>query len=58
MAPDKPIVVHIDDPWDVARRCKQWGCTQAELLAAVKATGSANASTLEAYLDSQGQKRK
>ena len=25
---NKPLVVHIDDPWDVARWCKQWGCTQ------------------------------
>ena len=22
---NKPLVVHIDDPWDVARWCKQWG---------------------------------
>jgi Protein of unknown function (DUF3606) len=57
MAKDKPLVVHIDDPWDVARWCKQWGCTQDELKAAVKATGSVIASTVEAYLKSRGQKR-
>jgi len=58
MAQKKPLVVHIGDPWDLARWCKQWGCTQAELIAAMKATGSARALTLETYLESQGQKRK
>ena len=54
----RPPVVHIDDPRDVARRCKEWGCTQDELKAAVKATGSVSIDRLEGYLDSQGQKRK
>jgi hypothetical protein len=58
VAEEKPLVVHIDDAWDLARRCKEWGCTQAELIAAVKATGSVNVDTLEAYLASKGQKRK
>ena len=57
MAREKPPVVHIDDPRDVARWCKQWGCTQAELIAAIKATGSATADQLEAHLKSKGQKR-
>ena len=57
MAKEKPLVVHIDDPWDLARWFKQWSCTQDELKAAVKATGSVNVDTLEAYLESKGQKR-
>ena len=57
MTKEKPLVVHIDDPRDVARWCKQWGCTQAELIAAIKATGSASADKLEAYLKSSGQKQ-
>ena len=58
MTKKKPPVVHIGDPWDLARWCKQWGCTQDELIAAVKATGSASIDNLEAYLKSQGQKRR
>jgi hypothetical protein len=58
MAKEKSLVVHIDDKWDVARWCKRWGCTQAELIAAIKATGSASADKLEAYLKSEGHKRK
>ena len=58
MAKEKRLVVQIDDPWDVARWCKQWGCTQDELRAALKATASVIASTVEAYLKSQGQKRR
>ena len=57
MANEIPLVVHIDDPWDVARWCKPWGCTQAELIAAIKATGSASADKLEAYLKFRGQKQ-
>ena len=57
MPNEKPLVVHIDDPWDVARWCKQWGCTQDELKAAVRATASASVNQLEAYLTSKGQKR-
>ena len=57
MAKEKPLVVHIDDPWEVARWCKKWGCTQAELVVAIKATCSASADNLEAYLKSRGQKR-
>ena len=52
-----PLVVHIDDPWDVARKCKKWGCTQHELRTAVKATGSVSVDKLEAYLKAKGQKR-
>ena len=53
----KVLVVRVDDPWDVARKCKKWGCTQSELKAAVKATASVNVDRLEAYLESKGQKR-
>jgi hypothetical protein len=52
-----PVVVHIDDPRDVARKCKQFGCTQDELKGAVKATGSVSVENIEAYLKAKGQKR-
>ncbi len=55
--PADPTVVDIHERVEIEYRCKEWGCTEAELLAAVAAVG-ADAPKVEAHLINQGQQRK
>jgi hypothetical protein len=49
--------VNIHESWEVTYRCKEWGCTESELKAAV-ATVGVMADKVEAHLKAKGHKRK
>jgi hypothetical protein len=55
--PIDPTVVNIDERKEVEYRCKEWGCTEAELMDAVAAVG-VDAPKVEAHLINAGHKRK
>jgi hypothetical protein len=55
--PVEPTVVNIDERKEVEYRCKEWGCTEAELMDAVAAVG-VDAPKVEAHLINAGHKRK
>lgn len=56
--PADPAHVNVDDPAEVRYWCTHWGCSESELKRAVKNSASEIAATVEAYLQSNGQKRK
>jgi Protein of unknown function (DUF3606) len=45
---------NLNDPCEVASRCKQWRCTEADLRSAMRISGSVVAVTVEAWLKSHG----
>ena len=50
-------LVNLNNPCEVACRCEQWRCTEADLRSAMRVTGSVVAATIEACLKSQGLSR-
>ncbi len=55
--PVDPTTVNIDERKEVEYRCKEWGCTEAQLMDAVAAVG-VDAPKVEAHLINAGHKRK
>lgn len=50
IAPDDKRRIDVNDPAEVSNWCKSFGCTEAELKAAVKAAGSTYAKDVQSYL--------
>ena len=50
IAPDDKRRIDINDPSEVKNWCKSFGCTEAELKAAIIASGSTYANKVQKYL--------
>ncbi|OOE78229.1 MULTISPECIES: DUF3606 domain-containing protein [unclassified Salinivibrio] len=50
IAPDDKRRIDVNDPAEVRNWCKSFGCTEAELKAAVKAADSTYARDVQQYL--------
>jgi hypothetical protein len=46
--------VNLSEPYDVAYRCKEWGCTPVQLRIAVAGAKTVAADIVERYLKAQG----
>jgi hypothetical protein len=46
--------IDFGDEIEVARRCREWGCTRVQLLIAAKGANSVMADRVEYYLKAQG----
>jgi hypothetical protein len=51
------MLINLNDPREVASRCKQWRCTEADLRLAMRISGSVVAATVEAWLKYHGLPR-
>jgi hypothetical protein len=52
-SPDRDQI-DFGDGTDVARRCREWGCTRVQLLIAAQGANSVMADSVECYLRAQG----
>ena len=46
--------IDVGDETEVARRCREWGCTRVQLLIAAEGANSVMADSVEYYLRAQG----